>query len=552
MRECAKGAPFTAVARPPDPPPENETLNAGPPRRRSMAKGSVLPIAAGAMAMPGKPGLLLEKPLLLLAVVAIVAVVLFGFVATGPTGGPSTTPPRYPSIDCLPDCNRLAGGGPRPANEVSIAVNPTDDDNIVAAANDYGTPNSDAWVGYYTSHDGGKSWNRSLVPGFRPTSSPFPQPCANGQLPGQGICGFEGAGDPVLATDSSGNFYLAGIAFKRSMVSVGQTSSVFVAKSTDGGNTFPQVVIVATAISKVSFHDKEWIAVDPHTGQVYITWTLFNLLAVSQIMESQSMDGQSWSTPKVVSETGVRSFNDDTQGSQCEVDNNGTVHVAWIDYTAPESMKYTTSTDHGQSFAVPKIIAPVTPISSPQGNTTYRTPTMPDMAIDRTNGTYNGSIYLWWPDESNGDSDIFQVYSRDGGATWSDPLRVNNDEQGNGKAQFYPAVSVAGNGWVVGEFYDRRDDGNNTLMSVYAAISVDGGENYTLQFNLTDTMLDGDKSAGASGTGFIGDYLGIASTDWYAMGVWCDMRNADNGSSTDIYVGKILLAVPPPPAPATK
>lgn len=507
-----------------------------------MARKGILPVAVTGMALPGKPGLLLEKPLLLLGVIVVVAVLIFGLVAVGPQIGPRPQKPVYPMLDCDPSCNVLAGGGPRPANEVSIAINPNDDDNIVAAANDYGTPNSDAWVGFYTTHDGGKTWNRSLVPGFRPSASPFPQPCANGQLPGQGICGFEGAGDPVLAVDKDGNFYLAGIAFKRSQVTVGQTSAIFVAKSTDGGNTFPQVVVVATAISKVSFNDKEWIAVDPATGEVYVTWTLFNLLAISQIMESHSTDGgQSWTREKVVSETGVRSFNDDTQGSQLEVDANGTIHVAWIDYTVPESLKYTYSTDHGSSFATPQIIAPVTPISGTQGNTTYRTPTMPDMAIDMSDGPYNGSIYIWWPDESNGDSDIFQVYSRDHGTSWSNVTRVNNDAEGDGKSQFFPAVSVAGNGWVVGQFYDRRDDPDNKLMSIYAAISVDGGQTYTLQFNFTDTMLDGDKSAGASGTGFIGDYLGIASTDWYSMGVWCDMRNADNGSSTDIYIGKILL-----------
>jgi len=93
----------------------------------------------------------------------------------------------------------------------------------------------------------------------------------------------------------------------------------------------------------------------------------------------------------------------------------------------------------------------------------------------------------------------------------------------------------------VGEFYDRRDSENNTLMSVYVAVSKDGGQTYPLQFNITDTMLDGDQSAGASGTGFIGDYLGIASTDWYSVGVWCDMRNADSGNSTDIFSGKVIL-----------
>jgi hypothetical protein len=496
------------------------------------------------MAMPGKPGLLLQKPLALVAIVAVLAVIFFGFVTLGPgeSAGPPG-PPRYPNIDCEPTCNRLAGGGPRPANEVSIAVNPKNDKNIVAAANDYGTPNGDAWVGYYTTHDGGKTWNRTLLPGYRASSLPVAAPCANGQLPGQGLCGFDLAGDPVLATDKEGNFYLAGIAAKR-QPAFAQQSSMFVAKSTDGGETFSQISVIVRAISKVSFHDKEWVAVDPSTGEVYVTWTLFNLFAVSQILTVHSTDGgASWSLPKVISDT--RTLELQVQGSQVEVDNNGTVHVAWIDYGTPNSLRYSQSTDHGASWSAAKSIAPATPITSPQPNTTYRTPTMPDMAVDRTNGTYAGSIYIWWPDEANGDADIFEVYSRDHGQTWSNITRVNNDAVGDGTSQFFPAVSVAGNGWVVGEFYDRRADPNNTLMSVYTAISIDGGVNFDLQFNLTDTMVDGDKSKGTSTTGFIGDYLGIASTDWFSIGVWCDTRNADNGSSTDIYAGKILLGPPP-------
>lgn len=504
------------------------------------------------MAIPGKVGLLLQRPVLLLVVFAVVGAMFYGFVVTSGPGGPGGpgTPPVYPGIDCSPTCNRPAGTGPRPANEVTVAINPKDDDNIVAAANDYGTPNGDAWVGYYWTKDGGKSWNRSLVPGYRPSASPFPQPCGGGLLPGQGLCGFEGAGDPVLAVDGEGNFYVAGIAFKRGGATIGRTSAIFVAKSTDGGETFAQVSVLISAISKVTFHDKEWIAVDPNSGAVYVTWTVFNLLAVSQIVESHSTDrGATWSAPGLVSET--RTLELQVQGSQVEVDNNGTVHVAWIDYTQPESLRYARSTDGAQTWTTSRTIAPATPISSPQGTTTYRTPTMPDMAIDLTNGTYNGSIYIWWPDESNGDADIFQIYSRDGGDTWSNVTRVNDDEQGNGKSQFFPAVSVAGNGWVVGEWYDRRDDPDNKLLAVYAAISTDGGQTYDFQFNVTDQLIDGDKSAGASGTGFIGDYLGIASSDWYSLAVWCDMRNSDNGSSTDVYVGKILLAAPPAPVPAS-
>jgi hypothetical protein len=513
-----------------------------------MAGRPALPLLLTTAALPDLGAFSKSRRLQVVGAVVLVLLLISVGVGLGGVKVPERPPPAtpFPFLDCAPSCNRVAGTGPRPANEVSIAINPKDDQNIVAAANDYGTPNGDAWVGYYWSKDGGKNWNRSLVPGYRPSSSPYPQPCGGGQLPSQGICGFEGAGDPVLAVDKDGNFYLAGIAFKRSPVTVGRTSAIFVAKSTDGGETFPNVDVLFTATTKATFHDKEWIATDPNTGDVYVSWTIFSALVAGQIAVMHSSNsGQSWGSPIIVSTTTLAEL-PSVQGSQIEVDNNGTVHVAWIDYHTPYSLRYSQSKDHGASWSTPETLAPVTQISSPQGNTSYRTPTMPDMAIDLTNGTYNGTVYIWWPDEASGDADILQVYSRDGGASWSNVTRVNNDPEGNGKSQFFPAVSVAGNGWVVGEFYDRRGDPDNQNMSVYVAISMDGGLTYDVQFNWTDV-----ESPGENGPNFIGDYLGIASSSWYSIGVWCDWRTLDNGTSTDVYAAKLILANIPPPAPVS-
>jgi hypothetical protein len=479
------------------------------------------------------------------ALVGVLVAVGLGVGGMRPSPGPQPSG-AFPFIDCDPDCNVGVFMGPREANEVSVAINPKDEQNIVAAANDYGTPNGDAWVGYYWSRDGGTSWNNSLVPGYRAADTRYPAPCDGGLLPGQGICGFEASGDPVLAADKDGNFFLTGIAFKRDLITGGRTSAVFIAKSTDGGATFPDVQVLFTAVTHAAFHDKEWVATDPKTSDVYVSWSYFSVEAQIAVVHSAD-SGATWSRPVFASYTTAAEL-PSVQGSQMEVDNNGTVHLAWVDFKSPAEMRYSKSTDKGRSWSAPQTIGPVTPIDSPQGNSTYRAPTLPDMALDRTNGTYAGSIYVWWPDQAGGDADILQVYSRDGGTTWSNVSRVNNDPEGNGKTQFFPALSVAGNGWVVGVFYDRRDDPANNNLSVYVALSTDGGQSYDTQFNWTDQSFDGEKSKRASGTTFIGDYIGIASTDWFSFGVWCDTRNADNGTTTDVFGAKLLLAPAPPPA----
>ncbi len=63
---------------------------------------------------------------------------------------------------------------------------------------------------------------------------------------------------------------------------------------------------------------------------------------------------------------------------------------------------------------------------------------MPVTAADISSGPYRGTVYVNWADLRNnggrdGDADIFLSRSNDGGRTWSEPLRVNQDPMGNGR-----------------------------------------------------------------------------------------------------------------------
>lgn len=419
---------------------------------------------------------------------------------------------------------------PESNNEPHIAVNPTNPDNIVAGGNDYGTPNGDSWCGYYWSDDGGVNWTRGLIPGY-----PLGPPSV--------LTGYEGAGDPVIAFDSNGNCYYAGIAFKRinmPLRGIGRQSAIFVAKSTDGGKTWPQVSTVFQAISRASFHDKEWIAVDPDTGYVYVVWAVFTAYTPSNMFFSRSTDGgQSWSRPIVVSEYTAAEFN--VQGAGITVDSKGTIHVIWIDFKEPnQKMRYSYSTDKGSTFSEAVDIAPVNDIDREglSGTTAYRTPTLPAIAADNSGTDTDGYLYVTWSDDSNGDADAFLVMSKDYGKSWGKVIRVNDDEVGNGKDQFFSTVCVSPQGYAQFIFYDRREDPANTLLNVYFAISVDGGETF-YNMNITNTQFNGNYSRGP----FMGDYLGIASSETYCHAIWADTRNADeNNVNADLYSARIEIA----------
>jgi alpha-glucosidase len=122
------------------------------------------------------------------------------------------------------------------------------------------------------------------------------------------------------------------------------------------------------------------------------------------------------------------------------------------------------------------------------------------MGVDITRGKDRGSIYVCWGDTRNGDPDVFLIVSRDGGETWSKPLRVNKDDKG--KEQWFPWLVVDPvDGSVNIAYYDRGAQ-EGTLTDVTLARSVDGGRTFT-HFKLNDRTYDLNR------LGFFGDYLGL-------------------------------------------
>jgi hypothetical protein len=152
------------------------------------------------------------------------------------------------------------------------------------------------------------------------------------------------------------------------------------------------------------------------------------------------------------------------------------------------------------------------------------------MAVDLSGGQYNGNIYVTWNDERNGDRDVFLSVSTDGGDNWSAAQRINNDPVGNGRAQYWPWITVADNGEIDIIFYDTRNTTSNSIIEAYIARSTDGGETFTNELVSTEPSPTNVPNSDVR----FGDYIGIdAYGGNIVVPVWTDERAG--GYDMDIY-----------------
>lgn len=411
-------------------------------------------------------------------------------------------------------------------HEPTLAVNPTDPNNVLVAAKDWRTGPKQVW--YYRSTDGGRTW----ADGWLDTAAT--------ELPN--------ASDPVLAFAADGTAYLAYLGYNQNDLTVG---GAFVARSTDGGATWQRPVQVA-ANDELTFHDKEWIIVDrsnnPETrGNVYVSWTLFATISPrserGDIVVSRSTDGgRTFSAPVRAS----LQAQDDTQGSFPAVGPDGTLYVLYYSNSPAgrlgPGLYMAKSTDGGATFAPAVRVAGTTRPVSPLPGSKFRIFVLPGLAVDPT----SGALYATWNNYRNDDSDVMLARSTDGGMTWSEAKRVNDDPTRSRRDQFFPAITVGSDSTVHLLWLDRRDDPGNLLYLPYYASSTDGGETFA-QKPLSRTASN--PSIGFEGT-LIGDYISIdTSPDGSRVyAAWVDTRNGDQDIYFAAFGGKTGPESAPPAA----
>jgi PKD repeat protein len=546
---------------------------------------------------------------------AFLAVVMIGIPFRSQLS--SASAPQTPTVIAGRNVNMvsgttLPGGDPwlQRQNEPTIAVSSRNPMHLLAGANDYRTvdmPTSegelpgktpvamvgDAWLGVFTSNDGGESWTSTMLPGFPQDPNPN-NPLKN----------FSTASDPVVRSGPNGIFYYSGIAFNRTT----NLGVVFVARfidnnNSEGGNTIQYIdtKIIATGIEGTVtklFLDKPWIAVDqpraPMTnitvaGQsiprhnVYIAYSAFSGQGstLGDIMFARSNDcGTTWGKPIKIS-TGSYAHQGATIAIKPVL---GEVLVAWRRFSqakTADSIFVALSFSLGLDFQSPIKVADIAPFDQPTTDGVHSLPgtangyafrinSYPTMTVDKS-----GHVYLAWSQRPNsGYARIMLSYSYLG-LSWSTPQPVAN---GLGH-QIMPSFSFSA-GKLMLVWYDQRNDVSGNIygfnnwiidslsflpgfpyrhtMDVWAAMAdtaafpnlswkstqvsrylyaatYDSNGNptvYPVQFNCVNYPLF------KGGTNpFDGDYIDVAASPSFRLDSWRNwIFNTDNANSPEFHV----------------
>ncbi|HWR84037.1 MAG TPA: PKD domain-containing protein [Candidatus Deferrimicrobium sp.] len=403
-------------------------------------------------------------------------------------------------------------------SENSIFVSPTNPQILLNSNNSSNWPVSVIYgADYWVSTDGGATWAGSTAG-----------------------AGGTNKGDPATAIDLNGRMYVGYIS---------ASGGMGVSYSTNNGSTW-----TARTVSSKGSLDKNHLWVDnsasAFSGRLYDAWT--NFLTgdpnINDIEFSRSADGGvTWSA--AINLSNAVAAGSHNQGVNIQTGPNGEVYVAWSIYDCwpcnEVALGFTKSLDGGVTWSTATRIRTIngTRITTLGGSKTMRHNSYPSMSVNQQ----TGRIYMVWtnigvPGTGTGDFEIYSISSTDGGSTWSTPVRVNQDTQGNGKDQWFPWIAcdpVTGDVSCI--FYDSRNFVSNNAAETFVAVSQDNGATWT-DAKVSDFSWSGDGIIGFAGN-YAGDYLGISARNGNVVPCWGD----DHSGNFLTYVSPFTLTSGPTP-----
>ncbi|WP_276369865.1 sialidase family protein [Chryseolinea sp. H1M3-3] len=372
-------------------------------------------------------------------------------------------------------------------SEPSIIINKKNPKNIIAATN----PDNI----YYTI-DGGNVWQSLKL------SSP------NGVF-----------GQPVLVSDDKGTIYSLHLSSPNGDLKDEKSlNQILIHISRDGGKTWEEGSPLGLNASKDQ--RKPWATVDSK-GNVWVAWTQYDSFnsadenCQTNILLSNSSNGKKWTKPFQISQTPGNCMDDDNTafGAMPAIGVDGKAFVTWANQN-----KIFLDRSFGSGLWLTNDIA----VGQQPGGWDMKIPGhgrcngTPVFMIDQSKSIYQGSLYLVWADQRNGenDTDVWFMRSTNFGDNWSVPTKLGQD---SAKChQYMPWMTVdQSTGYIYTVFYGRSGHENNDT-DVYLAYSSDGGISFKSR-KISETPFTPDENVPFGGINNIAAHNGIITPVWTSV-----------------------------------
>jgi hypothetical protein len=412
-----------------------------------------------------------------------------------------------------------------PQSETFIAINPSSPKVLAAGSNEiYRLP----MRGYFST-DNGATWGGVDLP--LPGDSTG-RTCS-GSIGTNGTC-F--GSDPSLAFDSSGHLYYSYIVVFFSAGAGNGTingTEMAVARSDDGGKTYPNVTYFEFSGGANHFNDKPMITTDTNAassfrGSVYVAWDAASGgSAGGGVRVARSRDGgKTFTTTRVDDPNGPgRSI-----GATVTTGPQGQVYVAWNDY-AQNKIVFNSSVDGGVTWGTPTTIANkqaqfdvAVPAEFNRAALVY-----PACDADRSKGAHRGRITCSWMDKGTLNTDILASFSDDEGKTWNAPGSVADRLANVDRFNHWLATDPV-TGTVNVSFYDTRNDTTGSRFQTDVYLSQGDGEHFGANVRVSNGTSNEHDCNGEFPCTSInygnqqGDYEGIAAYGGVVHPIWTDSR----------------------------
>jgi hypothetical protein len=311
-------------------------------------------------------------------------------------------------------------------------------------------------------------------------------------------------GYPAVAIDGGVNMY----AICQQYINAGSTGNIKLMTSTDKGATWSPVSMIQSA------PDKPWAGGGVESGTLFVSW----LGNPGGVKKSTDM-GKTWET--------TQSTGNIVHGTAITTSTSGLVHVPYNADADRNQLRYLRSKDNGKTWEKARDLLP------DMGRFCFQCNPRQHPIVGAGSDPTGKFVAITWSSTfmgGEGDDDVWVLYSKDGGETWTKPIKVNDNET---KARnFEPWVAVDAYGRVHVAWTDYRNNGEN---ATYYARSSDPEKGFEKNIEITEKR-------GSGSTDFLGDYKGIVVQGDNVIVVWQDTRT-DSG---DIYIAKAVGAAGPP------